>query len=97
MALVLSLRRGQDFYVGDEQFVVTAIHSETSFSLLHVPSEKTHRITETEAVEVCPDVFVSAGEKPEAMVARVAIRAPRERLIVRGDKRRNPPPGFVAA
>ena len=91
MALVLSLRKGDDFYVGDERFVVLAIHSPTAFSLMHERSKNTFQIGDAKAIEVYPSVFVSAGEKPEAMIARVAIDAPRSLLIVRGDKRRNPP------
>lgn len=97
MALVLSLKVEQDFYVGEERFVVTAIFSPTSFALAHERSGRGFRITDAKASEVFPDVFVSAGEKPEAMIARVAIEAPRHLLIIRGDKRRNPPAGHGKA
>lgn len=97
MPLVLSLRRNEDFFVGDEQFVVKAIHSETSFSLKRASNGATIQIDDSKSVEIMPNVFVSAGEKPESFIARCAIDAPRSTLIVRGDKRRNPPAGFKAA
>ena len=37
------------------------------------------------------DVFVSAGDKAAPTMARVAIDAPQEVLVLRGDKKRNPP------
>ncbi len=97
MALVLSLKVGQDFYVGDERILVLDIFTPTSFALIHERSGRVVRVSDARASEVLPNVFVSAGEKPEAMIARVAIDAPRSMLIIRGDKRRNPPSGFEKA
>ena len=91
MPLVLSLKKSQDFYVGDERFVVTAVTSQTTFTLRHDQSGKVFKVTDAKQVEVAPQVWVSAGEKPEAMVARVSIEAPISMLIIRGDKKRNPP------
>ncbi len=90
MALVFSLKKGQDFYVADEQFIVAGIHTSTSFALTHVDSKTGKRtryeIVELERVEVFPNVFVGAGEKPETMIARVAIDAPRSMRISRGPR-----------
>jgi len=38
-----------------------------------------------------PDVFVSAGERPQALLARVTIELPPSVAVLRGDKLRNPP------
>jgi hypothetical protein len=95
VALVLSLLKGQDFYVGDERFVVAGIQSPTVFTLLHEGSGKIFKIVDAEQTEVLDGVRISAGIKPEAMIARVAIEAPRTMLILRGEKRRNPPAGLA--
>ena len=95
MALVLSLRAEQDFYVGEERFAVVEILTEHSFSIRRDSDGKCYTIGADERTEVLPDVFVSAGPKPEAMVARVAIDAPRSMLVLRGDRKRNPPSHII--
>jgi hypothetical protein len=91
MPLVLSLKMGDDFYVGDRQFLVSEVSSETEFKIKDVSTGKVHTITDERSTEILQDVQVSAGDKPTALLARVAIDAPREMLVLRGDKFRNPP------
>ena len=91
MPLVLSLKEGQDFYVGDERFVVEDVYSEMHFRVREVGTGKIFEITDLGATEIMPDVFVSAGERPQALLARVTIEAPPSVLVLRGDKFRNPP------
>lgn len=96
MALILSLKEGQDFYVGNERFVLTEIVDENRFRLVHDiangPAEpKPMLITDERSREVLPDVFVSAGEMHQTNVASIVIDAPREILILRGDLRRADP------
>lgn len=92
MALVLSLRKGEDFYVGNEQFVIDTIHSDVFFRVKHLESGRAYEISDTQATEIMDGVFVSSGEKPQAQMARVAIEAPANLMVLRGDKYRNPPP-----
>ena len=89
MPLVLSLREGQDFFVGDEEFVVDKVVKETDFTLIRVRDKKRFTISETEASEVLTDVFVSAGEA--VPTARIAIDAHPSITILRGEKYRKPP------
>lgn len=91
MPLVLSLKANQDFYVGDEQFVVDSVHSETHFMIVRTSTRQRFEVTDLRATEIMPDVFVSAGERPQTLLARVAIEAPSDVLVLRGDKFRNPP------
>lgn len=104
MPLVLSLREGQDFFVGEDQFVIEKILAENRFQLRH-KSKRTSgnvtfvgsrrfEITDEEATEVLPEVLVSAGHNPPPHTARVAIEAPQSVLILRGEKKRNPPPSM---
>jgi hypothetical protein len=88
MALVLSLRAGQDFYVDDERVIVERVHGHSRFDLVVASSGKRCRVTDAEAAEIMEDVFVSAGDRPQAGFARVAIDAPADVLILRGERYR---------
>jgi hypothetical protein len=90
MALVLSLKPKEDFYVGDQRFIVTKLYNRTSFTLVH-EGGKQYEITEYEATEVLPDVWVSSGDVYDLGTVRVVIEAPREILILRGEKVREKP------
>lgn len=92
MPLVISLRTEQDFYVGNEQFVIGAIHSPRSFQVIHAASGKVFEIDDSRAVEVLPDVLLSSGDQGLPNTARLVINAPRNILVIRGDAYRNPPP-----
>lgn len=94
MPLVLSLKKGQDFYIGDERFLIDEVYSETHFRVRRERTDKMFEITDTRATEIMPDVFVSAGERPQPLMARIAIEAPPNVLVLRGDKFRNPPSFF---
>jgi sRNA-binding carbon storage regulator CsrA len=91
MALVLSLKVNEDFYVADEQFRVLRIVDDCHFKLLEERTGRVLDITDEHGTEVVPDVFVSAGDRPQTGMARVAIEAPQDILILRGEKYRNPP------
>jgi hypothetical protein len=91
MPLVLSLKTGQDFYVGGERFVIGEVFSEAHFMVTRASTGESFEVTDLRATEILTDVFVSAGERPQAQLARVAIEAPSDVLVLRGDKFRNPP------
>jgi hypothetical protein len=88
MPLILSLREGQDFYVDEEQIVVGRVYALTRFDLYVPRTGARHLITEQESIEVLPEVFVSAGDRPQRGIARVAIEAPHAIILLRGDKYR---------
>ena len=88
MTLVLSLRRGQDFYVGDQQIEVETIRGKQSFDVRVVATGRVHTITDERATEVLPDVFPSSGGRAQEGLARIAIEAPPDVLILRGAKYR---------
>lgn len=92
MSLVLSLRTTDDFFVGDQQLEVTRIYDDTTFTLTrreeNSDDDVSFEITEKEAVEVLPDVFVSAGDLFQRGIIRAVIDAPRNILILRGDNYR---------
>ena len=88
MPLVLSLKEGDDFWVDDQQVVVRKIESGHRFWVSVSGTDKEHEITDTKAREVHPDVFVSAGGFFKYGMVRVAIEAPRDIEILRGDRYR---------
>jgi len=92
MPLVLSLRVGQDFYVGEEQVTIKKIIAQSRFEVAVTSSGRTYEVSDQEATELreLPDVYLSAGDRPQAGLARVAIDAPREIPILRGEALRNP-------
>ena len=106
MALILSMRRGDDFFVGEERFIIDKVETKTKFFVRHIcnkwigrvriPSSRMYEITDAHAVEVVPDVFISAGLNNTGGMIRVAIEAPYHVLILHGDKKRNPPAHVLA-
>jgi hypothetical protein len=88
MPLVMSLKTGDDFYVEDERVIVGAIHGRMHFEVQVEKTGSVFQVTDDEAQELFTDVFVSAGPRPASGIARVAIEAPREITILRGDRYR---------
>lgn len=88
MPLVLSLKEGDDFWVDDQQIVVSKIEHGARFWVTVEGAGKSHEITDTKSREVRPDVFVSAGEFFKYGMIRVVIEAPRTIEILRGDRYR---------
>ena len=97
MPLVLSLRVGQDFFVGAEQVTVVKITGYSKFDVEVTSSKRVYHVSDQDAVELheLADVYLSAGDRPQAGLARVAIDAPREIPILRGDAARNPKDAMV--
>ena len=96
MALILSLKEGQDFYVGDERFLLEEILGENEFVISGQSDSngkpcKKWTITDAHSREIMPDVFVAAGEMYQSNVASVVVDAPRNILILRGDLHRADP------
>ena len=97
MPLVLSLRVGQDFFVAREQVTVTGITGYSRFDVRVTSSGRIYHVSDEEAVELkeLNDVYLSAGDRPQAGLARVAIDAPRSIPILRGDAARTPREAIV--
>ena len=91
MALVLKLQVGSDLWIGGRMFVLTELFDGTSFRLQETEGPDAgaeHKITEECSTEIMPDVFVSAGDLHEDGAVQVVLDAPREILILRGDRYR---------
>jgi sRNA-binding carbon storage regulator CsrA len=86
MALIISLKRGEDLYVEDDRLVVTEIREDGS--CLVSTDKGDFEVVDDQMVEVFPDVFVSAGNRAHIYTVRLAVDAPREKVILRGTKYR---------
>lgn len=90
MALVLSLRSGQDFIVGETRFLVERVHDDRHFRVRNVDLGKSFNITDEHATEIMNGVFVSAGDNSPLGVARVVVDAPRAIKVSRGERKIEP-------
>ena len=87
MALSLGIKRGEELFIGDTRYVLTDILSPHSFVLKCACVE--FEISDAEAVEVEPEVWISAGRGGHYTLARVVIDAPRRIRILRGEHYHN--------
>jgi len=90
MALVLTLHKNEDFYVGDQQIVVTEVYDDGTF-VLQPTGGGEYDVTHHPEVEIMPNVYVIASDAPEHYGrARIVISAPREVVVILGDRYRKP-------
>lgn len=87
MALVLSLRRDESFFVDDTKIELVENTTSKSF-VLRRPDGVEFPCVDDKMVEILPDVFVGAGRQPShdqdrVFWARVVIDAPRSVKILR--------------
>lgn len=87
MALVLSLKNGDDFWVAGRKVVVSNVVNANLLELTDDAGDK-HKITDAEMTEIMPDVFVSAAGYFKFGAVRIALDAPRTIQIMRGDRYR---------
>lgn len=87
MPLILSMHKGDDFYVEKNKLVVSHITGEESFTV-EVNDEHSFEITAEMQTEVLPDVMLSAGNNAHPGTIRVCVDAPKDQLILRGTKMR---------
>ena len=91
MPLVLSLRSGDDFFVGDQHVVIGEVLNEGRFEMTVMSTGRRYLVSDEQAVELeeIADVFISSGDRPQHGIARVAIDAPRAIPVLRGDAARS--------
>ena len=84
--------------MADEQIVVGDLLNDRRFDVIVTSTGRRYEVSEEEATELreVPDVFLSAGDRPQASFARIVIDAPREIPILRGDRYRGEGTGTEA-
>jgi hypothetical protein len=92
MPVVISLQRDDDFYVGNERFVLSQIVSATEFKLCRTSDNISLDISDKSATEIVTGVTASGGgrQQPNPSTVRIAITAPADVLVLRGQRRRKP-------
>ncbi|MFO1157256.1 MAG: hypothetical protein U1E60_00300 [Reyranellaceae bacterium] len=87
MGLVISLRRGEDFFIADERYVVSEIVG-TTLRLERPRDGAAFQITNDAMREVEPQVLIQIGDRLTTKAAQVVINAPRSKTILIGPKYR---------
>jgi hypothetical protein len=98
MALVLTLRTGEAFFVAAhkeieparDKFTMSRIVSEDKVTILRHRDKILFEVTIYEKTEIDDDVVAQLGDRITTKAARVAIDAPRSILIVAEDRYRAP-------
>jgi hypothetical protein len=89
MPLVLTLRLGEEVYVGDKPFrldEVSTVKNKSVAKVADVQGKKDHRLIAGESREVLPNVFMSVGDRATSVTTRLTIQAPRSVVILSGAK-----------
>lgn len=87
MPLILSVTEGDDIYIDDDRVLVSRIIGETEVEIEVDGGPMS--LFDDKATEVFPDVLISMGllaNNPRFV--RLIITAPREKIILRGEKYR---------
>jgi hypothetical protein len=84
MPLIIGIELHEDFYVGDTRFELEDIILPNRMKVVRCGDKKVFHISDEEATEILPEVFLSSGKPLAAKRARCAIDAPTEIRIMRG-------------
>jgi hypothetical protein len=91
MALVLTLKQGEDFYVDKDQYFLREIVSEGNVRVSRARDGAAFEVDDQKKTKVDEGVFLQIGDRMTTKACRLMIDAPRQMLIVTGAKKRNPP------
>jgi hypothetical protein len=88
MPLVLQLVPGDDFYIGEQRYLLIDIASSGAFTIEREADSKKFELVDGHPVLLEPEVYASVGTRGQANLARVCIDAPAALRVLRGDLRR---------
>jgi hypothetical protein len=91
VALVLSFKIGDDFYIGSERFIVESIPSPGQARVRRESDQQAFDISSTCKTEIERGVAVQVGSRISRFETRLCIDAPKGVLVLRGENYRNPP------
>jgi len=84
MALGLTFREQDDFYVDDTRFVVMDILSPTACIVQREDTGARFHIVDSRSTEIYPEVRLSIGTDGQNTLARLSFEAPRSVIILTG-------------
>jgi hypothetical protein len=93
LPLVIERAAGEDFYVGQERFVVASIESPTAFTLRRDVDGKMFHVVDGTPREIAASIRISVGSRGQNALARISIEAPRTIRVLRGELYRSQNPG----
>lgn len=90
MALVLTLKRGDDFYIDGVRYLVDVVRSLTEVVIRRPEDGRTWTLKDDMREELQPRAFASVGLRGDndLCLCRLAVEAPRSIPIVKGEKMR---------
>lgn len=90
MALVLTLKKDDDFYIDGVRHVVDEVRSLTDVSIRRPGDGKKWTLKDDMMAEIAPQVFASVGlrGKNDLCLCRIALEAPRHIPIMKGERLR---------
>lgn len=86
MALVLTLKPGDDVFVNDDKFTLTKIVSDKLIYIKRDKDGQVFNITDSEWFEADPEVMFTLGDRATTKEIRLMIEAPRTKILATGDK-----------
>lgn len=92
MALVLTLRAGEDMFVDHDQFTLSRIVDESNVRFVRERDQAVFDVSTEEKTEIDEDVLVQLGDRITTKSVRIAIDAPRSKMLLTGVKYRASPP-----
>jgi hypothetical protein len=89
VALGLTFRVGEDFFLNHERYELESIVSFSECVIVRTKDEKKFRLFDDRAVEVYPEVRLSLGVNGQNHLSRITLEAPKSVEILTGRNYRN--------
>lgn len=92
MPLNVTVRLGEDFFVGHTRYFLKEICSDGRARITRSNDGVAFEVSDDQKTEVENDVLLQLGDRMTTKAVRLVIDAPRSKLILLGDKYRAAPP-----
>lgn len=86
MGLILTLRKDEDFYVGERRFVVEEVFDNRNCLVVDPETGERFEITDDRSTEIAAEIMACTAVAAESV--NLSINAPQEVTILRGELKR---------
>lgn len=85
MALVLAMQEGRSFYVDNTRVEIERISAPGTVKVKVVgpAMDQVYNVTDTQRVEILPDVYAQLGLGSSATMIKIVLEAPKRKRILR--------------